>query len=85
MASLEQDEIDKLIKKQQEQALAIGVKEKLNKLYYELYGEEWNRWDMDGIYEYCENVFEIIDDKDWRIESIKRLKEQCANRIITRG
>jgi len=60
------------------------VKEKLNKLYNELYNEEWNRWDIDGIYEYCENVLEKLDD-NWRIESIKRLKEQCEDRIIIKG
>jgi len=83
MASLEQDEIDRLIKRQQEQALAIGVKEKLNKLYNELYGEDWDKWKLNDICDYCENVLEKLDD-DWRSSSIEKLRDSAVSRIIMR-
>ena len=82
MASLEQDEIDKIIQQQEQKILADSVIEKLNELYKELFGGEnpYGLRDMDGIKDYCKDVLDVMNDDDWRRMSIQRLKEQAEER-----
>ena len=85
MASLEQEEIDKLLEQQQRIQLAESAKEKLSNLYKELVGYSWkDQWSLSDIIELCNSILNKLDIADSRYADVELLRNLAEDRLLMR-